>query len=721
VAHAAVSGDTSSVNHPWNEIDNYCMLCKEPFGQWNEHRGKRDHITLELFFDVVVEQSRMWNPAHVWGSFERRFAPRSAIKRLHADLGDPTSAYIGVDHRVLDPKGLTMRALFQHHDGMEFLRRQEIFALVKHLRDRGAIFLGPAQWRDPQLCRVNMGQQGALVMYKWQHPEITHLFPLADAKQVSSFSQLCASMYNLETVFDFCGLQQLVDMRDMPPTANGQLPTEMSFFQKSIILRNMLGQIRWALEGNTTPSRVPDTHPIALQATQGDDFWTGPSSSSSSSAHGASSDLKAAFSDARAFHARTGKAGGAGAAMDEMLKGQFNHNASVAVLAEYLGRGIINEMLFCRLTEFVTRTEIVWRELGCPSAPPVMGWGTSTQALEHRASQVHLAGRGPALAAAMELQIASHVAETAAALGPQSSSIRKDAHKRDGWADESRFCATMTAGAARKAEKVERGVLGASGPAAPLRRSAAAYNMIQCCTHNALGALLGPAHGAINVMSGGEYMEMAIASAEATDATLFSTTGGQQQNSPGAAAFSTSKGLADLIRADTDRIRRTLDAEAPLSAAAASSPSATADSATSSPTSNLVRGSGFVSSPPPPIFPALSTAPTAAPTAPPAAAAPAAIAVEHPHDIDLEAAEWASAQRGGNRVWATSTEIMDLHGRARHVVTTAALERARLLAQAGPAAEKPKTHRPSGNGCVAPATLSPTATRLLKQAVAMSS
>ncbi len=276
-SHVAVSGTAvvqGSVNvvKTWDQ-GHFCRLCREPFGAYLEHIGKRDHISLELFFNVIVEHARAWNPNATLADFTRRFSSRVAVE-----------------------------SLFGRYDVVHRERRTQLLGIMRHLVESGVLYLGPAQWRDPRLNAVNMGHNGALVLFWMQHPQIIHLFPRADAAQIASFSQVCYSMYSLETVFDFLGMSSLVDVRDI--AAPGQSEHELTWFDKSIILRNMLGQIRWAMDGGHRMN-----HPIAARC-----------------------------------------------------------DPHVAVLCEELGHGLVTETLFCRTCEFVCRADKVWRELGCPTA-----------------------------------------------------------------------------------------------------------------------------------------------------------------------------------------------------------------------------------------------------------------------------------------------------------------------------------------------------------------
>jgi hypothetical protein len=283
----------------WNQIDNWCTLCKEPFGQWNEHRGKRDHICLELFFEAVLDYHRVWNPPTVWATTHRDF--RSA----------------------------TMAQLFGKHDVEERERRESVYHMLRYLSDEGVVVFAPTRWREPQVARIGAGTQGALVMYKWMHPHILNVFPAADAKQISGFSQMCASMYNLETTFDVCGLKDFIGPGDLPPLPTGESPP-LDYAHKAFILRHLLGQLRWAMDSDVPK---PKYHAIARRCED-----------------------------------------------------------HVAVIAEKAGHALITDMIFCRVCEYVSRVEPVWKEqISLLHAPSGRASGAFTDSRKIGAAPRHLA------------------------------------------------------------------------------------------------------------------------------------------------------------------------------------------------------------------------------------------------------------------------------------------------------------------------------------------
>lgn len=215
----------------WNLVENWCSLCNEPFGQWNEHRGKKDHIILELFFERLVQAERQWNSAVVLSHFDQRYKDKICVETL-----------------------------FNMHDAVERRRRQDVLHMLQHLADARIVTLSPRHWRDAHFAKLNANPQGALVMFKWMHPHILNMFPDADAAQIGALQQQCSSMYNLETTFDVCGFKHLLKPEDMPVTPHGEVQTELSWAQKSDFMRRLLGQLRWAIDADVP---IPKVHTVA--------------------------------------------------------------------------------------------------------------------------------------------------------------------------------------------------------------------------------------------------------------------------------------------------------------------------------------------------------------------------------------------------------------------------------------------------------------------------
>ena len=196
----------------WQVTENWCSLCKEPFNSYSEHRGKRDHICLEMFYDSLVDYHRVW-------------AADSVVLSMQRSL-----------------RNLTMHALFSKHDSIDVLRREDAFAMLSELKKAKIILLGRELLASP-LKNKETSYQGSLAMFEWHWDCVSRLFPKADAKQVSSFTQMAASAYNLETVYDLCGLKHLFQPGDFAEGTD-----DYTYFYKGVWLRSILGQLRWMMD-----------------------------------------------------------------------------------------------------------------------------------------------------------------------------------------------------------------------------------------------------------------------------------------------------------------------------------------------------------------------------------------------------------------------------------------------------------------------------------------
>lgn len=297
----AARAKSPSLSAVWNATENWCSLCKEPLNSWNEHRGKRDHVCLEMFFDQFVEYASQWN----------------------TDVRRHLSLYYA--HRLFHTES-AMRA--HAHD--EKQRRMELLHILKHLFDegllrRGRLYASSADFNVHQM-------HGAMALFRHQYPAISAMFPHSTAAQCSGLSQMSASLYNCETVFDLCGLRDLVG-DDAPTqgvirTQRGEV-SDVGYTYKGTFLRSMLGQLRFTID----PGSVP---PPVMRG---------------------------------AKYARSGGA----------------VPAHLELLGKIAAKTIIAELIFCRTCEYICRVEPVWRDLMMSKKPPRPA-GTLPQSVTPRLS-----------------------------------------------------------------------------------------------------------------------------------------------------------------------------------------------------------------------------------------------------------------------------------------------------------------------------------------------
>ena len=205
-----VTLQNTGVLRQWNLKPNWCSLCKEPYNSWDQHRGKRDHVCLEVFFDAVCCQSRRWNVKDIW-----------------------KNTFLGK---------LPLESIFTANDTTDKLRREKLISALFYLKRKGVIFASlPECAAIPEgmfLRRYHTARtyvpRGTFYMHKMTTFAIIHLFPRAEAKHHTAFSQQIASTYNMETLWDMCNFSSLLAIQQ------GFTPC---FYEKGALIKSILGEL----------------------------------------------------------------------------------------------------------------------------------------------------------------------------------------------------------------------------------------------------------------------------------------------------------------------------------------------------------------------------------------------------------------------------------------------------------------------------------------------
>lgn len=271
------SSGVSSTSTPrvWNEVPHWCSLCLEPLNDWDNHRGKRDHICLELFYDTLVHMDRLWKPKDLWGEVYRN------VLHCRADQEDNSAlAMFGLGHDgrkgspVLQNSSTftwqgpsPFNKFFRAFDRDEpAQRRRELHACLKFLQQKGVLHLDSSNLHQTSYY-------GQVVMFKELFPPLARIFPKADAKEISALTMMVYATYNNETVFDLCEMEHLIPealIRERtaiaPPVSssdgdedacmlacenNADSGEAVPYYLKGIFFRAVLGSLRWALEPDT--------------------------------------------------------------------------------------------------------------------------------------------------------------------------------------------------------------------------------------------------------------------------------------------------------------------------------------------------------------------------------------------------------------------------------------------------------------------------------------
>lgn len=260
----------------WNEIPHWCSLCLEPLNDWDNHRGKRDHICLELFYDTLVHMDRLWNPNDLWTEVYQnvlrcradqedcRAMELLSLAQNTRSSGPPLpSSYSTYTWQGPSPFNKFFRA-FDQDDPAQ--RRRELHACLKFLQQKGVLHLDSSNLHQTSFY-------GQVVMFKELFPPLAKMFPKADAKEISALTMMVYATYNNETVFDLCEMEYLIPealLRERtaitPPAGSSDgdedaclLACENStdgtetvpYYLKGIFFRAVLGSLRWALEPDT--------------------------------------------------------------------------------------------------------------------------------------------------------------------------------------------------------------------------------------------------------------------------------------------------------------------------------------------------------------------------------------------------------------------------------------------------------------------------------------
>lgn len=246
----------------WNATPHWCALCREPINAWNDHRGKRDHICLEMFFTALVHCERRWDPVEVWAEVDAdgpsgfclsggrvsrpppsaATAPSPWRSQKEREEGRYPPGMTPADHWYRPtPAGAAAAALCggipctsemgeridttaasRHHnrsngryenpvvslqrahdDAEALVRRGELLQLLGFLMREKVLVLTPGNLHHASF-------EGSLVLFSELFHPLSGMFPLADAKEVSALTQMVAATYNSETVFDLCRLEAIV-------------------------------------------------------------------------------------------------------------------------------------------------------------------------------------------------------------------------------------------------------------------------------------------------------------------------------------------------------------------------------------------------------------------------------------------------------------------------------------------------------------------------------
>eukprot|EP00760_Papus_ankaliazontas_P032888 PhM_4_TR6051/c0_g1_i1/m.86579 len=162
----------------WNRTPNWCDVCQEPFGDWNLHRVKENHRTLEQMFDAFSRyEERLWQPAVLYN-------------------------HLGIGHN-----NMNISQIYGNFSEIREDRLHRLHSSVKYCYDNGYL---------PSFSNCKSFRQGTGAYtvghrtLKWlvSYPLYT-IFPADDSGRLSAIHLMSMNTMNCETLFDLLALRTI--------------------------------------------------------------------------------------------------------------------------------------------------------------------------------------------------------------------------------------------------------------------------------------------------------------------------------------------------------------------------------------------------------------------------------------------------------------------------------------------------------------------------------
>lgn len=357
-AHVTAPPSSSAKFGQWNATPNWCSLCIEPINSWNEHQGKREHICLEMVYDAMQQCERRWDAGEVLMSTE-------TLRRQCGGRG----GYVPEATRRLLREGLvvphadsSIQVFFERFDHTDALcRRQALHHLIYYLHCKGVL-----QLRSEGLALAAF--HGSMVTFKELFPQLARVFPRAEAKDISAMTQMVASTFNFETLYDMNGLDALVQALSLGGGRNSAVKdstTSPATMTHATAMRRSSSNSCCSSIGGATSSSAATT--VVGLASMKDSISDAASDGVAAGTDGLNGDYDATLSFkgdlCRAIlgELRWSLEPDAVQAPPAMVAApeRFGY---LTTLAAYTVHLIVSELIFYRLSEYVTRVGLLMAE-----------------------------------------------------------------------------------------------------------------------------------------------------------------------------------------------------------------------------------------------------------------------------------------------------------------------------------------------------------------------
>ena len=365
----------------------FCAACNEPVEAWDRHIGRKDHSLLDQHFEALVEYDRTWSAEQVLLSFHDVFVGPGNSSANRSSDRNATAIFLA--------RGLSSLHLVFAEE--ERQRRLELLLMTTFLLERGVIDASNSRAAAHRGSFFGVFLAAHLAIHHVYPESVMRVFPAASPDHCSQLEDFVSSSYNHETLWDMCGFSSLLRFHPhhtrqqhagtATTTTTTTSPSStaaahaasssgdggassatlvLGVAGKSQMFRILLSQLKPALLEDQAVEFASDVDATATMTARGPNVGGGvggmrqqqatlvAGSASSSSAATAGDDDDDDAADPRGLDHQDGVVSVEGAAF----------RGAMETLMSILGRGLVAELVHCRISEYVVRAEPVWLRVG---------------------------------------------------------------------------------------------------------------------------------------------------------------------------------------------------------------------------------------------------------------------------------------------------------------------------------------------------------------------